>query len=159
MVAVAVHARHEQLVAEHPFEVDLGGVDRHFVRAAGDARPDQRAVQIEHLHRAEALLGVAGGFKDQVWFADTLSQVVHRLLLRADVGGSICRGDLGLAMRSRFGGERVNIQPAQLEHHRGEQPDLTGSQHEGAPGSPDLQPLLGQIRLLNRFRADAGRFR
>ena len=45
------------------------------------------------------------------------------------------------------------------EHHRGEQSDLTGSQDEGSLGRPNLQTLLSQVRLIDRLRTDAGRFR
>ena len=60
MAAVAVDARNQQLVAQHPFEVDLGGIDGDLVLRAGDARPDQGTVQAEDFHRTEAVLGVAG---------------------------------------------------------------------------------------------------
>src|SRR5579864_8751379 len=48
---VRVHTGDQELVAEHPREVDLGGVERHIVIAARDARPDQSPVDREHLHR------------------------------------------------------------------------------------------------------------
>ena len=37
-------------------------------------------------------------------------------------------------MRSRLGGQRIDLDAAQLEHHRGEQPDLPGSEDERPPG-------------------------
>ena len=60
-------------------------------------------------------------------------------------------------MRARLGGQGVDVDPAELEHHRGEQPDLARAEDEGPPGVPDLEPLLRQERLLDRLGADAGR--
>ena len=60
-------------------------------------------------------------------------------------------------MGSRLGGQGVDLHAAQLEHHRGEQADLAGPHDERPLRIPDLEPLLGQERLLDRLGADAGR--
>ena len=127
--------------------------------AAGDAGPDQRPVQVQDFHRTEAGFGVAGAFEDDVRAADLLRQFVQRRLLHADVRGPVGFGDLRLAVRTGFGRQRVDLQPAQPEHHRGQQADLSRPHDKRPLGFPDLQPLLCEKHLLQRLRTDAGRFR
>ena len=64
----------KKLVAQHPFEVDLGGVDRDVVFAAGDARPDRGTVVSKHFHRAEAGLRIAGRLEDEVGLAHPVAR-------------------------------------------------------------------------------------
>src|SRR5579864_33239 len=59
-------------------------------------------------------------------------------------------------MRSRLGGQSIDFESPQLEHHRRQQPDLAGSEHERPLGMPNLQTLLRQERLLYRLCANAG---
>src|SRR3954454_6166145 len=145
VASVAVDARDEQLVAEHPLEVDLRGVEGDLLATAGDAGPDQGAIDREHLHGPEAGLGVAGGLEDQVGLADLSGEVGQGGLPRAHVRGAIGLGDLRLAMRAGLGGEGEDLEAAEPEHHGGEQPDLAGAQDEGPSGIPDLQPLLREV--------------
>ncbi len=60
-------------------------------------------------------------------------------------------------MRTRSRCERVDLDSAQPQHHRGEQADLARPHDKGSLGVPDLQPLLGEERLFDRLGAHAGR--
>ena len=72
---IGVHRADQQLVAQHPVQVDLVG--RNFDRplAAGDARPHHDAVVAEDLHRLERDGAAAGRFDDQIGLADLLRPV------------------------------------------------------------------------------------
>ena len=127
------------------------------VLAAGDARPDERSVVSEHFHGAETDFGISGRLEDQVGLADLGGEARERRLPRAHVMAAIGFDDRRLAMRAGPGRERVDLDSPQPEHHRGEQADLAGPQHERPLGVPDLQPLLGEEGLFDRLGADAGR--
>ena len=51
--SIAVDASQEQLIAEHPVEIQLIGRHLNVLQAAGDAGPHEHAIDAQHAHGAE----------------------------------------------------------------------------------------------------------
>ncbi len=121
-----VDAAEHEFVSEDPFEVDAVSGDFDFAVAAGDAGEDHGSVEVEVEHAFEDDFAIAGGFDDEIGVAELFGEIFERCFFGADVVSAVFFSDLGFEVSFFLAaGDGEDAQAFELEHHGGEESDLS----------------------------------
>ena len=154
MLAAGVHRAHHDLVAQDKFQIDA--VSRHLNHAvsAGDAGKYEHTILAKRLHAVEHNTGVAGGLKNQVKGPKFLPTFDDRHLLCNQISRTNGFDKVGIQIRFGIAGKGGHLNTAQPESQRCQQADGACAHYGGAAGTPNFQPALDFIRLVNTFFDD-----